>query len=198
MMHSISPNYDFTVYNMKEEPIVRNEEKYYGGEKSCYFSCEKWEPELDEYGEPKEDEEGNYIYGQDEEEDDFSGKKKKMIAEPVLIELQRHHFNTPNLPEIFGLGGFVGNDKELAATFWEPTTAELSQHDFTHRVIDLANIEIVFGTNLQKNTKVTYFGIGNVFSAFGGFLVSLKGVALAIYVGFFGALVKKQFASLLY
>ena len=36
---SIKPNYDFTVYNMKEEPIVRTVEKYYGGDKSCYFSC---------------------------------------------------------------------------------------------------------------------------------------------------------------
>jgi len=65
-------------------------------------------------------------------------------------------------------------------------------------VIDIANIEIVFGTNLQKNTMVTYFGLGNVFSAFGGFLVSLKGLALTVYALFFGALVKKQFAKLLY
>ena len=86
-----------------------------------------------------------------------------MTAEPVFIELQRHHFNTPNLPEIFGFGGYLANNKELSATFWEPTSAELSQHDFTHRIIDLANIEIVFGTNLQKNTKVTYFGINDVF-----------------------------------
>ena len=62
-MKSITPNYDFTVYNMKEEPIVIIEEKYYGGEKSCYFSCEKWEPEMDEWGDPKVDEDGNYIYG---------------------------------------------------------------------------------------------------------------------------------------
>lgn len=45
---------------------------------------------------------------------------------------------------------------------------------------------------------VTYFGIGNVFSAFGGFLVSLKGIALLVYGLVFGALVKKQFAKLLY
>lgn len=121
-----------------------------------------------------------------------------MIPEPVLIELQRHHFNTPNLPAIFGVGGYAGNPKELSATFWEPTHAELSAHDFTNRIVDLANIEIVFGTNLQKNTMVTYFGIGNVFSAFGGFLVSLKGLALTVYAILFGALVKKQFAKLLY
>jgi hypothetical protein len=41
---------------------------------------------------------------------------------------------------------------------------------------------------------VTYFGLGNVFSAVGGFLVSLKGVALLVYAFFFGAMVKKQFA----
>lgn len=45
---------------------------------------------------------------------------------------------------------------------------------------------------------VTYFGIGNVFSAFGGFLVSLKGTALIVYGFLFGAMVKKQFAKLLY
>lgn len=119
-----------------------------------------------------------------------------MIAEPVLIELQRHHFNTPNLPAIFGIP--AGNPKALSATFWEPTTAALSQHDFTNRVVDTANIEIVFGTALQKNTSVTYFGLGNVFSAVGGFLVSLKGVALIAYGTLFGAMVKKQFAKLLY
>jgi hypothetical protein len=45
---------------------------------------------------------------------------------------------------------------------------------------------------------VTYFSIGNVFSAFGGFLVSLKGTALIVYGLLFGAMVKKQFAKLLY
>lgn len=50
---SILPNYDFTVYNMKAEPIVRTTENYYGGEKSCYFSCEKMDPELDSDGNPK-------------------------------------------------------------------------------------------------------------------------------------------------
>lgn len=59
-------------------------------------------------------------------------------------------------------------------------------------------MEIVFGTALQKNTIVTYFGIGNVFSAVGGFLVSLKGVALLVYGALFGAMVKRQFARLLY
>lgn len=121
-----------------------------------------------------------------------------MSTEPVLIELQRHHFNTPNIPAIFGVGGYYGNPKALAATFWEPTHAELSQHDFTNRVVDLANIEVVFGTSQQKNTMVTYYGIGNVFSAVGGFLVSLKGTALTVYALIFGAIVKKQFAKLLF
>jgi hypothetical protein len=49
-----------------------------------------------------------------------------MIPEPAHIEFQRHHFNTPNLPAIFGVGAFAGNPKELSATFWEPTSAELS------------------------------------------------------------------------
>jgi hypothetical protein len=50
---SILPNYDFTVYNMKEEPIVRTTENYYGGEKSCYFSCETNTPLVDPLtGEP--------------------------------------------------------------------------------------------------------------------------------------------------
>jgi len=128
--------------------------------------------------------------------DELSRKEKPMIAEPVLIELQRHHFNTPNLPAIFGVP--AGNPKALSATVWEPTTSELSQHDFTNRIVDIANIEIVFGTALQKNTMVTYFGLGNVFSAVGGFLVSLKGIALLVYGTIFGALVKKQFAKLLY
>lgn len=125
-------------------------------------------------------------------------KERPKSSEPVLIELQRHHFNTPNLPAIFGVGGYAGNPKELSATIWEPTTSELSQHDFTSRRIDLSDVKIVFGTSLQKNTRVTYFGIGNVFSAYGGFLVTLKGVAILVYGTIFGAMVKKQFAKLLY
>lgn len=31
-MKSVKPNYDFTVYNKATEPIVRVDEKYYGGE----------------------------------------------------------------------------------------------------------------------------------------------------------------------
>jgi hypothetical protein len=199
-MKTIKPNYDFTVYNMKTEPIVRTVEKYYGGEKSCWFACNR--PKLDAEGNEQVDPDSKYglpLMEADTEADAFgAGKTKPMIAEPVLIELQRHHFNTPNLPAIFGVGGYAGNPKALSATVWEPTTSELSQHDFTNRIVDIANIEIVFSTSLQKNTMVTYFGIGNVFSAFGGFLVSLKGLALIAYGTLFGAMVKKQFARLLY
>lgn len=121
-----------------------------------------------------------------------------MNTEPVLIELQRHHFNTPNLPAIFGFGALTGNPKELAVTVWEPTTSELSQHDFTHRRIDLSDIKIVFGTALQKNTEVTYYAIGDAFSAFGGFFITLKGAAILAYTFFFGNMVMRQFAKLLY
>ena len=55
-MKSIEPNYDFTVYNMKTEPIVSTLENYYGGEKSCYYSCATFE--FDDNGELKVDAEG--------------------------------------------------------------------------------------------------------------------------------------------
>jgi hypothetical protein len=42
---------------------------------------------------------------------------------PLRIEMQRHHFNTPNLPAIFGLGSLVGNAKGYAANVWEPVQA---------------------------------------------------------------------------
>lgn len=45
-MKSIVPNYDFTVYNMNSEPMVRTVEKYYGGATACYFACK--DPVFDE------------------------------------------------------------------------------------------------------------------------------------------------------
>jgi hypothetical protein len=46
-------------------------------------------------------------------------KDKIPIPSPVRIELQRHHFNTPNLPAIFGLGSLAGNPKGLNVVVWE-------------------------------------------------------------------------------
>jgi len=60
---SIKPNYDFTVYNMKTEPIVSTTENYYGGEYSCYYSCEGAEALTDpDTGEYKLDEWGEIQY----------------------------------------------------------------------------------------------------------------------------------------
>lgn len=65
---SIKPNYDFTVYNMNEEPIVRTVEKYYGGDKSCYFSCVEVDKNgyekvaLDANGVEKVDDKGLPVY----------------------------------------------------------------------------------------------------------------------------------------
>lgn len=48
-MKSIVPNYDFTVYNMNSEPMVRTVEKYYGGAAACYFACK--DPVFNDAGE---------------------------------------------------------------------------------------------------------------------------------------------------
>jgi len=176
-MKSIEPNYDYSVYNMATEAQVKTVEKYFGGEKACFFECLDPEEYTDKNGETK---------------------IRYSSPTPVSIEMQRHHFNTPNLPAIFGLGALAGNPKGLNAVVWEPVNTELSQHDFGHNIVDISDMTIIFGTALQKNTNVQYFGISNVFSAIGGFLVSLKGVALIAYAFFFGKMIKKQFARLLY
>jgi hypothetical protein len=176
-MTSISPNYDFTVYNMKTEPQMRTSEKYFGALKSCYFACVDPETYVDA--------KGNY-------------KDKFPIPAPVRIEMQRHHFNTPNLPAIFGLGALAGNPKGLNAVVWESVQAELSQHDFESPIADTSDMSIVFTTSVQKNTLIKYFGLSEVFAAIGGFLVSVKGITLLVYGFFFGKMIKKQFAKLLY
>lgn len=112
--------------------------------------------------------------------------------------MQRHHFNTPNLPAIFGLGSLAGNPKGLSANVWEPVQTILAQHDFRTAYVDIAQMHLVFTTGLQKNTFVTYFGLSNVFSAVGGFLVSLKGIAILVYGFVFGKMIKRQFAQMLY
>lgn len=61
-MKSIVPNYDFTVYNMKSEPIVSTVENYYGGEKSCYYSCATYEVEYDANNEMKVDADGYPVF----------------------------------------------------------------------------------------------------------------------------------------
>jgi len=38
-MKTIAPNYDYTVYNMATEPVVKAVEKYFGGIKACFFVC---------------------------------------------------------------------------------------------------------------------------------------------------------------
>jgi hypothetical protein len=116
----------------------------------------------------------------------------------MRIEMQRHHFNTPNLPAIFGLGSLAGNPKGLSANVWEPVQTSLAQHDFRYGYVDVAQMHLVFSTALQKNTIVTYYGLANVFSSVGGFLVSLKGIAILVYGFVFGKMVKRQFAQMLY
>jgi len=97
-MTSVAPNYDYTVYNMETEPSVKTTEKYFGGEKSCYFACMEAESYIDKDGDEK---------------------YKFENPEAVTIEMQRHAFNTPNLPAIFGLGSFAGSPKGLNAVVWE-------------------------------------------------------------------------------
>jgi hypothetical protein len=97
-MTSVEPNYDYSVYNMETEPSVKTSEKYFGGEKSCYFSCEEAEVFTNKDGEE--------IW-------------KYENPEALTIEMQRHAFNTPNLPAIFGLGGLAGSPKGLNAVVWE-------------------------------------------------------------------------------
>ena len=86
----------------------------------------------------------------------------------------------------------------MNSVVWEPVSTELSQHDFGHRIIDISDMRITFGTALQKSTDINYFGLSNVFSAIGGFLVSLKGMFLIVYAFIFGKVIKRQFAHLLY
>jgi hypothetical protein len=97
-MTSVTPNYDYTVYSMETEPKVKTSEKYFGGEKSCYFACMEAETYIDKAG---------------------NEKYKYTNPEPIWIEMQRHHFNTPNLPAIFGLGALAGSPKGLNAVIWE-------------------------------------------------------------------------------
>lgn len=182
---TVAPNYDYTVYNMATEPVVKSVEKYYGGHKSCFFRC----------GGPEPDGSATTTI---ETHPNEAGVTKEPVPLPLRIEMQRHHFNTPNLPAIFGLGSLAGNPKGLSANVWEPVQTNLAQHDYRVSYVDVNQMSLVFSTALQKNTFVTYFGLSNVFSAVGGFLVSLKGIAILIYGFVFGKMIKRQFAQMLY
>jgi hypothetical protein len=108
---TIAPNYDYTVYNMADEPVVKSVEKYYGGIGACFFRCGATEDTIEKHP-------------------NMPGVTKEPVPLPLRIEMQRHHFNTPNLPAIFGLGSLAGNPKGLSANVWEPAQTNLAQHDF--------------------------------------------------------------------
>lgn len=74
------------------------------------------------------------------------------IPSPVRIEMQRHHFNTPNLPAIFGLGALAGSPKGLNVVVWESVQNEMSQHDFTSPEVDISDMKLIFTVSVQKNT----------------------------------------------
>jgi hypothetical protein len=102
-MKTVAPNYDYTVYNMATEPVVKSVEKYFGGQSSCFFKCTT-----------------PIVHPND------PVTTTVPIPLPMRIEMQRHHFNTPNLPAIFGLGSLAGNPKGLSANVWEPVQTILA------------------------------------------------------------------------